>query len=109
MSSSRKTIFDLERRSDLVSDFRFTVLDLENTLVRTKAHEEMNLKQLLNECIRTWPYRQGASSISAYANAGGFEIYATDKETDIIYNYELFLNLMHWAPTYDANKADFFA
>ncbi len=106
MSSSRKTIFELERRSDLVSDFRFTVTDLEQTNVTTKSLYNMSLKQLLNDCIKTWPYRQGASSIPSYASANGFNIYDIDDETDILYNYELFLNLLHWAPVYDANRAD---
>ena len=66
----------------------------------------MSLKQLINDCIKTWPYRQGASSIPSYASAKGFDIYDIDNETDILYNYELFLNLLHWAPTYDRNRAD---
>ena len=105
MSSPRKTIFDLERRRDLVSDFRFTVVDLEKTNVKTKSLGKMTLTQLLNECIKTWPYRQGANSIPSYASALGFDIFDIDDETDILYNYELFLNLLHWAPTYDANRA----
>ena len=106
MSSARKTIFELERRTDLVSDFRFTVTDLEKTNVITKSLGNMSLKQLINDCIKTWPYRQGASSIPSYASAKGFDIYDSDNETDIRYNYELFLNLLHWAPTYDRNRAD---
>jgi len=53
MSSPRKTIFDLERRNDLVSDFRFTVVDLEKTNVKTKSLGKMSLKELLNVCIKT--------------------------------------------------------
>ena len=109
MSSSRKNIFELERRTDLVSDFRFTVTDLEKTNVITKSLGNMSLKQLINDCIKTWPYRQGASSIPSYASAKGFDIYDIDDETDILYNYELFLNLLHWAPTYDRNRADMFS
>ena len=86
MSSSRKTIFELERRTDLVSDFRFTVTDLEKTNVITKSLGNMSLKQLINDCIKTWPYRQGASSIPSYASAKGFDIYDIDDETDILYN-----------------------
>lgn len=106
MSSLRKTIFELERRTDLVSDFRFTVVDLEMTNVTTKSLGSMSLKQLLNECIRTWPYRQGANSIFSYASAKGFDIFETEDEEYILYNYELLLNLLHWAPTYDRNRAD---
>lgn len=109
MSSSRKTIFDLERRSDLVSDFKFTVVDLEKTNVTTKSLGKLSLKQLLNECIKTWPYRQGANSIPSYASALGFDIFETEDETDILYNYELFLNLLHWAPAYDISRASVFS
>lgn len=106
MSTSRKSIFELECRSDLVSDFTITVTDLDTTKVTTKALGSIYLKQLLNECIKTWPYRQGASSISSYASAKRFNVFNTDKEADILYSYELFLNLLHWAPTYDSNRAD---
>lgn len=109
MSSSRKNIFELERRTDLVSDFRFTVTDLEKTNVTTKSLGNLSLKQLLDDSIKTWPYRQGASSIPSYASAKGFDIYDIDDETDILYNYELFLNLLHWAPAYDRNRADMFS
>lgn len=105
MSSSRKSIFSLERRSDLISDFRFTIIDLEKTKVTTKSLGTISLKQLLDECIKTWPYRQGADSIVSYASALEFDVFETDDETDILYNYELFLNLLHWAPTYDINRA----
>jgi hypothetical protein len=101
MSASRKTIFDLERRNDIVSDFRFTVEDLEKTNVTTKSLGKMSLLKLLNDCIKTWPYRQGANSIPSYASAKGFDIFDIDEETDILYNYELFLNLLHWVPSYD--------
>ena len=109
MSSSRKTIFDLERRSDLVSDFKFMVVDLEKTNVITKSYGNMSLKQLLNDCIKTWPYRQGTNSIPSYASAKGFDIFDIDDETEILYNYELFLNLLHWAPTYDQRRVDLFS
>lgn len=109
MSSSRKSIFDLERRNDLVSDFRLTVIDLEKTKDTTKSLGKKILKQFLNDCIKTWPYRQGTTSIPAYASAKGFIVFDTDDETDILYNYELFLNLLHWAPIYDRNRADMFS
>ena len=109
MNTPRKTIFDLERRNDLATDFRWTVLDLNNTSVTTKSLGSLSLKKLLNDCIRTWPYRQGANSIASYASALGFDIYEAEDETDILYNYELFLNLLHWAPTYDINRADMFS
>ena len=109
MSTSRKTIFDLERRNDIVADFKFTVEDMVKTNVTTKSLGKMSLLKLLNDCIKTWPYRQGANSISFYASAKGFDIFDTDDETDILYNYELFLNLLHWAPTYDQNRAGLFS
>ena len=109
MSSSRKTIFDLERRNDLAADFNWTVIELENTIVTTKSNDRLSLKKLLSDCIRTWPYRQGANSIPSYASALGFDIYDTNKEIDILYNYELFLNLLHWAPSYDRNRVDMFS
>lgn len=109
MLSSRKSIFELERRNDLVADFNWTVIELENTSVTTKSNDRLSLKKLLSDCIRTWPYRQGANSIPSYASAHGFDIFDTSKEIDILYNYELFLNLLHWAPSYDSSRADMFS
>lgn len=109
MSTSRKTIFDLERRNNLAVDYNWTVIELENTNVITGSGEEFSLKELLNDCIRIWPYRQGANSIVSYASAHGFDIYDTDKDVDILYNYELFLNLLHYAPAYDKSRIDMFS
>lgn len=64
---------------------------------------------MLNDCIKTWPYRQGTNSIPSYASAKGFDIFDIDDETEILYNYELFLNLLHWAPTYDQRRVDLFS
>jgi len=67
------------------------------------------MRQLLNNCIKTWPYRQGANNLDSYASTHGFNMFDTDTEPNILYNYELILNLLHWAPTYDANRADIFS
>lgn len=104
MASSRKSIFDIERRSDYVSDFTDIMLDFENTLVETMSLGTMTLFKLLDCCIRTWPHRQGANSVISYANAHKFKTFNTNNQSDILYSYELFLNLLHWAPIYDFNR-----
>ena len=64
--------------------------------------------QFLNDCIRTWPYRQAATNINQFTASHGFEL--SDPETDdaMLYGYELLLNLLHWAPMFESNSSGIF-
>lgn len=108
MSSSRKTIFDLERRLDLDTEFSRTIADLKTTTVQSKSFSSKTLMQFLNDCIRTWPYRQAATNINQFTASHGFEL--SDPETDdaMLYGYELLLNLLHWAPMFESNSSGIF-
>lgn len=105
----RKTIFDLERRRDLLADYSSIIDDIKTTGVTTKYHSFAKLINLLNDSIKTWPYRQAAVSIDSYANAHGFAFVDPKKSSDIIYDYELLVNLLHWASECDKNTRDLFA
>lgn len=107
MKKTRKTIFDLERRNDLFSDYNRTIYDLKMTDVRSKSLDKITLMQLMNDCIKTWPYRQAATSISAYADAHGFMFSDAQTDVDVLYSYELLLNLLYWAPSYETSRSDF--
>ena len=91
---ARKTIFDLERRCDLLTEYEQIVTDLRNTYI-----QNANMIFTLGLCIRTWPHRQGAISIDSYANSHGFSALDDTSEVDALYSLELLLNLLHWAPT----------
>ena len=90
---ARKTIFDLERRCDLLTEYEQIVTDLRNTYI-----QNANMIFTLGLCIRTWPHRQGAISIDSYANSHGFSALDDTSEVDALYSLELLLNLLHWAP-----------
>ena len=64
--------------------------------------------QLMNDCIKTWPYRQAATSIGTYADAHGFMFSEAQADVDVLYSYELLLNLLYWAPAYETSRADIF-
>ena len=109
MSSSRKTIFDLERRNNFTTEYKKFLADLDRTTVLTKSLGRMSLIQLLNDCMKIWPYRQAANSIASFTEAHGFSVDYIKCDDDILYGYELFLNLLYFAPTYDRNRADMFS
>lgn len=101
---SRKTIFELERRKDLFADYNNVISDVDSALVTSKSLSSMKLIQLLDECIKTWPYRQAANSMDSFAKAHGFEYNNPGKEMDVIYSYELLINLLYWAQECENNS-----
>lgn len=106
MGTMRKTIFDLERRSNLFSDFDETISDLRSTVVTLKTLDTPTLMQLMNSCIKTWPYRQGATSINSFASSHGFDFMDCETDVEVINSYELIVNLLYWAPTYEDRLPD---
>ena len=106
MSLPRKTIFDLERRCNLNSEYQILLSDLRETLVTSSAIRRMKLYSLLDESIKTWPYRQAAISISSYAYNHGFYIDDAQDDEELLFNIELIINLLHWAPHYESQCAD---
>lgn len=106
MKISRKTIFDLERRVDLHSEYEEIMLDIEKTCASTKVLSTIKLNDLLNDCIKTWPYRDAAVSITSYAEKHGFNFYDAVSDEDILYAFELMINLFHWAPNYETSRRE---
>lgn len=106
--SRRKSIFELERRSDLHSDYLKLIANLKATLIQTKSKGEKILYRFLDECIQDWPYRQASSSMNEYLSNLGVERQG-DEITDTIFALELLFNLLKWAPTYDSNFSNTFS
>ena len=100
MEIARKSIFDLERRCNLLEEYNQIVIDLKSTFVDKK-----NLVWVLDRCIRTWPYRQGATNIESFASSHGFSAFNDTSEADILLTLELLINLLYWAPYYEKQCA----
>lgn len=96
----RKSIFDLERRSDLVTDYLGLMEDMKRTTIHSNDMKDCSLYAFLNKSIQDWTYRQAASSIDMYLNS--LNIHKPGEEiVDTIYALELIFNLLKWAPEYD--------
>lgn len=98
----RKSIFDLERRSDLLTDYSRLIEDMKKATIHSKSMKDRPLYAFLDESIQDWPFRQATSSMNLYlsnlnVNKPGEEI------IDTIYSLELIINLLEWAPIHDAN------
>lgn len=91
----RKSIFELERRIALKDAFEGVLADMRGTYVPTGSGVKRLLAAVV-ETIKTWPYRDGASSVSDFAKYHGFE-YNGGTDNDLIYSFELLLNLMMWS------------
>ena len=100
MACRRKSIFELERRSDFLADMDNLKKDLKATGITPASFKPMNMYQFLDESICDWPYRMAASSIRVYLDNLGIDEYA-DNMTDALYILELYINLLHWAPEHD--------
>lgn len=104
MGSTRKTIFELERRSNLYDDYVDIFCNVEDTNVNSNEFNNTKLIDVIEASIKTWPYREGASTISSFARKHGFEFNDATDEEDIIYAFELLINLLKWAPVNDRNR-----
>lgn len=101
MNNSRKTIFDLERRCDLKEEFEQIISDLKATSIGDTVINSRKVFPLLDDSIRTWPYRQGATSIDSFARSHGFLCSKDYSDQEMLFYLELLVNLLYWAPTYD--------
>lgn len=101
----RKSIFDLERRSDFLTDYAMLIEDMKNSTVRSKSMKNCALYSFLDECIQDWPYRQATSSMSQYLNNLNVEKLG-EEIIDTIYATELIYNLLEWAPKHDTRTSN---
>lgn len=94
--NTRKSIFELERRTDLREEFRQLIRNKDDSLEEALAS------------IKTWPYRQASTSVESFAEKHGFSFNTPETDEDIIYSLELMVNLLHWAPIYKNNIRSIF-
>lgn len=90
--NAQPSIFELERRRDILEDYSVLVNDMKNASVSTRALNNTRLYGYLDECIRDWPFRKAASNMDRYLQNLGI----TDAGKDVvhtIYALELLLNL----------------
>lgn len=96
----RKSIFDLERRSDILKDFSRLVVDMKKAIVYSNSMKKEDLYSFLDESIQDWPYRQATSSMNSYLNSLNIDK-PGEEIVDTIYALELMYNLLKWAPVYN--------
>ena len=107
-ANTRKTIFDLERRINLREEYEAIMEDMERTTVTSKELHDISIDGLLNSSIKTWRYRSAATDIRSFAKNHGFCYYDASSDEDILYSFELMINLLHWAPTHEVKRASTF-
>lgn len=91
----RKSIFELERRILLQDAFKGVFADLLNTRINSGLYGMNSLYSIMSTEIKDWPYRDGATSMSMYANYHGF-VFKGKSDEDILYSFELLINLLQW-------------
>lgn len=106
--NSRKTIFDLERRIDLREEYEAIMEDMKQTMVESKELKDITIDSLLNSSIKTWRYRSAATDIRSFAKNHGFCYYDASSDEDILYSFELMINLLHWAPMHEVKRVSTF-
>ena len=114
--NSRKTIFDLERRINLREEYEAIMEDMKRTTVKSKeidtftidGFNTITIDGLLNSSIKTWRYRSAATDIRSFAKNHGFCYYDASSDEDILYSFELMINLLHWVPTHEVKRASTF-
>lgn len=104
MSVRRKSIFELERRRNLAEDLNKVYSDFENLTIVDSNFNRMTLMDYLDESIKDWPYRQGATDIDGF-----FLTHGIDEESDdpasVLLILELYINLLYWAPQHEVKAA----
>ena len=91
------SIFSIERRMSLkeaIDRFEFDLIGE----ITPSGYSRCTIRKYLNHCLRFWPYRCGASSISDYLlNIGINDNYPMD-DSGRLFWMELIINLLHYAP-----------
>ena len=94
------SIFDIESRIDLENEFDNMYYEFIRTHVDTAHLGGHTVFSLMDYVIRTWPFREGATSIDSYFSRKGIDIESSNKKS-MLYQLELWYNLLNWAIKYD--------
>ena len=105
MKTTRKSIFELERRCNLPDEFEIIRKDFAFTTIHSSLIKDKNISALLNSCIKTWPYREGATNIDSYVTSHGFDYNNQRDKEKLFYYFELYYNLLQYAPAYEKLQA----
>ena len=107
----RKSIFDIECRVDLLDEYREIREDMANTKIAINKLKTKTVLAALDESIKDWPYRAGASSILSFMEKRcydkNFKPLFTEEEI-VLYYLELYYNLLCWAPEHYESVSDAF-
>ena len=108
VSNRAKTIFDIERKSNLIADFN----NLCDDFKKKKIQKDYTIMSLIEESICDWEFREGAGNIDLYLNNKQININSSKrspykKEEKIVFTLELYINLLKWAPSHLEKKKTF--
>ena len=102
----RKSIFELETRVNLFDEFVDIECDLNEIKCEAIDYSGKSLRRIISQAMRTWPYRDGNSTISGFLEKRGIQINIAEEadetaEEDILYTLELYIYLLEWAIAFD--------
>ena len=98
----RKSLFDLERRLNLVDEFHEIQEDMKRSYVLVATiRRPQTVYSVIEESISDWPFRAGAPSVYSYMTKRLYDknsraLYSNEEIS--VYYFELYLNLLYWAP-----------
>lgn len=103
-----KSIFDLERRIDLVESYMSFETELKSMKMAANTAYGSSILQYLNRCFRIWPYREGCMTINDFLDNKGINLedQAERKYSDeekILFSFELYYNAMMWGIECDSD------
>lgn len=91
------SIFTIERRMSLAEAVMAFEDDLSES-VYPSGGEKSTVRKYLGHCLRYWPYRCGASSISDFLLNIGVDLNRPMNDRGRLLWLELIINLLHYAP-----------
>ena len=95
------SIFTIERRKDFPETYSRFLWDLQSFKITASTGFRYTIFDYLNYCIRYWPYRYGAVSISDYVDKINVDFSDPQEDKDRLLALELFINLLFYAPRQD--------
>ncbi len=97
------SIFTIQRRRSFPEAFKNFYEDLFTEVIKSNG-TTTSMHNYLDNCIRKWPHRCGATDIEDYLKCIGIYIDNPKDEKDLLLIMELWINLLHYAPKCDRDE-----
>ena len=99
---TRKSIFDIECRLNLIDEYQDILEDLDKSEILING-KKLTIISVMDESIKDWPHRHASASIVSFIKkrirncCSSQELSEEEKDLLIL---ELFINLLKWAPVH---------